>query len=112
MTLLILFVGLETFIRVGAYFLYNRSPYFLFYGFREAAADDNPEGHNVAFSGYAKFPPNRLLHQYGMFAEPTPIHINSHGLRGQEFDAAKSAEVFRIVCLGESSTFGFFDRDG
>jgi lysophospholipase L1-like esterase len=106
-----LFLGLETVIRVGAYFLYNRSPYFLYYGFRDPAADDNPEGHNEAFRGYSKFQPHRLLHQYGMFARPTPIHTNSVGLRGPDFVREKPADAFRVICMGESSTFGFFDRD-
>jgi lysophospholipase L1-like esterase len=107
----VLFVGLESVIRIGAYFVYQRSPYFLYYGLRDLAAEDNPDGHSVSFKGYSKFQPNRLVHQYGMFAKPTPIQINSHGLRGPEFSAGKPLDVFRIVCMGESSTFGFFDRD-
>lgn len=107
----VLFTGLESIIRVGAYFLYQRSPYFLYYGFRDQAAEDNPDGHSASFRGYSKFEPNRVIHQYGMFARPTPIQINSHGLRGQDFVAAKPADVFRIICMGESSTFGFFSRD-
>ena len=108
---LVLFAGLETVIRVGAYFVYHRSPYFLYYGFREQAADDNPEGHNVPLKGYAKFPANKVLHQYGMFEEPTPIRVNSVGLRGEDFAVVKPAGTFRVICMGESSTFGFFDRD-
>jgi lysophospholipase L1-like esterase len=106
-----LFITIETGIRVGAYFLYDRSPYFLFYGFRDLAAEDSAEGHNVPFRGYSKFQPNRQLHQYGMFAKPTPIRINSVGLRGADFELNKSPHRMRIICLGESSTFGFFDRD-
>jgi hypothetical protein len=34
------------------------------------------------------------------------IHINSLGMRGPEVDAAKPPGVFRIVCLGGSTTFG------
>src|SRR5579863_2337052 len=107
----ILFVGLETTIRVGAYFIYHRSPYFLYYGFREPSADDQTEGHNVPFRGYAKFQPNHEIHQYGMFTKPTPIRINNAGLRGPDFAVQKPADTFRIICVGESSTFGFFDRD-
>jgi lysophospholipase L1-like esterase len=110
-TTLFLFSALETTIRVGAYFLYGRSPYFLFYGFRDQSADDQPEGHNVAFRGYSKFQPNREIHQYGMFTRPTPIRINAVGLRGPDFAMPKPPNVVRVICLGESSTFGFFDRD-
>jgi len=110
-TSLFLFAALETTIRVGAYFLYGRSPYFLFYGFRDQSADDQAEGHNVAFRGYSKFQPNRTIHQYGMFTQPTPIRINAVGLRGRDFAMPKPPKVVRVICLGESSTFGFFDRD-
>ena len=105
------FLAFELVARVGAYFLYNRSPYFLFYGFSSWMADAGEEGHTIARSGYFKFPPNRVLHQYGMFNEPTPIRINSLGFRGSDFSPAKAAGTTRIICLGESSTFGFFDRD-
>ncbi|CAI4032541.1 SGNH/GDSL hydrolase family protein [Nitrospira tepida] len=104
-------VFLEASIRVGAFFLYNRSPYFLFYGFRSVMADDDPEGHSAAYDGYFKFPPNRTLKQYGMFQKPTPIRINSLGFRGEDFSPQKDPNSFRIICLGGSSTFGFFDRD-
>ena len=105
------FVCLEAAVRVGAYFVYHRSPYFLFYGFKSAMADDDPEGHSAARAGYFKFPPSRVLHQYGMFSQPTPIGIDSLGFRGADFLPTKPPNVFRVICMGESSTFGFFDRD-
>ncbi|PYO11794.1 MAG: hypothetical protein DMD31_17875, partial [Gemmatimonadetes bacterium] len=105
------FVCLEAAVRVGAYFVYHRSPYFLFYGFKSAMADDDPEGHSAARMGYFKFPPSRVLHQYGMFSQPTPIGIDSLGFRGADFLPTKPPNVFRVICMGESSTFGFFDRD-
>ena len=105
------FVCLEAAVRVGAYFVYHRSPYFLFYGFKSAMADDDPEGHSAARTGYFKFPPSRVLHQYGMFSQPTPIGIDSLGFRGADFLPTKPPNVFRVICMGESSTFGFFDRD-
>ena len=46
-----------------------------------------------------------------MFQEPTPIRVNSVGLRGEDFAAVKPTGTFRVICIGESSTFGFFDRD-
>ncbi len=101
----------EMSVRVGGYLAFNRSPYFLFYGFESWMADSDPEGHTVAGKGYFKFPPNKLLKQYGLFKEPTPIQINSAGFRGPDFAAEKPEDGFRIVCLGGSSTFGFYDRD-
>lgn len=34
-------------------------------------------------------------------------HINSRGFRDKEYDIKKDRNVFRILCLGDSSTFGF-----
>ena len=35
-----------------------------------------------------------------------PIHLNSHGLRDEEFPEARPAGERRILCLGDSTTFG------
>lgn len=37
--------------------------------------------------------------------------INNHGFRGADFTAKKPLGVLRVVALGASSTFGYFDRD-
>jgi lysophospholipase L1-like esterase len=105
------FIALEIVVRVGAFFIYGQSPYFLLYGISSAMGDDNPEGHSSVHKGYFKFPPSRVLHQYGLFEKPTPIRINSLGFRGKDFKREKPDDTIRIVCLGESSTFGFYDRD-
>jgi lysophospholipase L1-like esterase len=36
-----------------------------------------------------------------------PVHINSHGTRGPEFETAKPPGTFRILSLGDSRTFGW-----
>src|SRR5437660_7841421 len=36
-----------------------------------------------------------------------PVHINSHGTRGPEFQPQKPANSFRILSLGDSRTFGW-----
>jgi lysophospholipase L1-like esterase len=36
-----------------------------------------------------------------------PVRINSHGTRGGEFEAVKPAGTFRVLCLGDSRTFGW-----
>jgi len=36
-----------------------------------------------------------------------PVHINSHGTRGSEFQIPKPNDVVRILCLGDSVTFGW-----
>lgn len=40
-----------------------------------------------------------------------PVHINRFGLRGPEFELEKAPGTFRIVTMGESSTFGFMVDD-
>ena len=36
-----------------------------------------------------------------------PVHINSHGTRGPEFETRKPANTTRILSLGDSRTFGW-----
>src|SRR6266480_4308984 len=36
-----------------------------------------------------------------------PVHINSHGTRGPEFQTTKPPDTIRILCLGDSRTFGW-----
>jgi lysophospholipase L1-like esterase len=36
-----------------------------------------------------------------------PVSINSHGLRDHEYSEQKPADVYRIVMLGDSTTFGW-----
>ena len=38
--------------------------------------------------------------------------INSLGFRGQEVARAKRAGTVRVVCLGQSETFGLYEREG
>ena len=35
------------------------------------------------------------------------VHINSHGTRGDEFEVPKPSNVVRVLCLGDSVTFGW-----
>lgn len=42
----------------------------------------------------------------GRFIRPGRYTINSRGFRGPEFPVEKQSNVQRVVCLGESSTFG------
>jgi len=105
-SLVVLLVTLELVARVGAWLANDRNPYYLFYGF-VSWADDTGKGHTEKLDGYFKFPPNETI-QHGL---PEPGHINNHGFRGADFEAQKPAGTFRIVCLGESSTFGYTDTD-
>jgi len=52
----------------------------------------------VGWKNRAGFPPPEI--------NPTPYRINSLGFRGPEFTKAKPGGASRIVCLGDSGTFG------
>ncbi len=41
-----------------------------------------------------------------------PVHINSHGTRGREFQTEKPTNSFRILSLGDSRTFGWGLSEG
>lgn len=105
-SLLATLVLFELVARVGAWLYYGRNPYYLFYGF-VSWTDDTGEGHSEKLDGYFKFPPDQTI-QHGL---PEPGRINNHGFRGPDFAAEKPPGVFRVVCMGGSSTFGYTDRD-
>lgn len=52
-----------------------------------------------------KFKPDQVLDAEGIYRKP--VVINSHGFRGKEFSGIKPEGTFRIICLGDSSTFGW-----
>ena len=53
---------------------------------------------------YWRYRPSQVID--GRFIKPGRYTINSHGYRGPEYTLEKANDVTRIVCLGESSTFG------
>lgn len=52
-----------------------------------------------------RFRPNQVITS-DFFVEGE-YHINSHGLRGPDFTAGKAPGTVRIICLGNSCTFGW-----
>ena len=42
---------------------------------------------------------------------PYPVHISSRGMRGAEFALPKPPGTFRVLCLGDSYTFGHHVSD-
>ena len=100
------FLSVELAARVGSFLVYGRNPYYLLYGLRSWSNEEG-EGHTDKRSGYFKFPPDQRLE----FGTPEPSRINNQGFRGEDFDVQKPAGVFRIACLGASSTFGYLNRD-
>ena len=62
--------------------------------------------------GYRKFFPNEeKYHRDEKTGEQFLIAINSQGFRGPEFREEKAPGVIRVLTLGASSTFGFFNRE-
>src|SRR6266513_5823774 len=53
---------------------------------------------------YWKLKPNQNCYTK---VDRKPVHINSHGTRGRDFQTAKPPNTVRILCLGDSRTFGW-----
>ena len=106
----VVFVIMEGALRVGAYAWNNRSDYYLYYGFHQwiGRIGVNPW---TTFQGeYYKFPPNYVLRGADGQGDGT-ASINAFGFRGPAFDDVKADGTFRVVCMGESSTFGYHNAD-
>jgi len=79
--------------------------------------DDWYKERNVAtppneLQGYTKYFSNQIRTDFDVeTGERFEVTINSHGFRGRDFLDKKKPGVTRVVCLGASSTFGYFDRD-
>lgn len=74
--------------------------------------EDSVEKHLNQRSGYTKFYPNEHKTTRDVdTGERIPVSINSQGFRGPEFELEKPDNVARVLTLGASSTFGFYDRD-
>ena len=68
--------------------------------------------HNNEKRKYFKFFPNETKYIKDIDSGNVfPITINSHGFRGKEFAISKPDDVIRVLTLGASSTFGFFNKD-
>jgi lysophospholipase L1-like esterase len=74
-----------------------------------------PEFHTLVADRYADFGD---YYAYAGFPDPAqipwtdePVRINRFGLRGPDFELAPRPGVFRLVAMGESSTFGFMVDD-
>jgi lysophospholipase L1-like esterase len=52
-----------------------------------------------------RFKPSQVLDARGVYRKP--VRINGHGFRGPDFTDQKPAGVYRVACLGDSTTFGW-----
>jgi len=68
--------------------------------------------HKNKLEGYSKYFPNQKRCDFDVETrERFEVTINNRGFRGRDFSDRKEPGVIRIVTLGASSTFGYFDRD-
>jgi lysophospholipase L1-like esterase len=109
-TVVVTAVLLEITLRPAAYFLYGRSAYYLLYGLHGTMGRVGVNPKSTFQGEHYTFPPHyQLRGAAGQSGETAST--NSKGFRGPDFASNKAAGVFRVICLGESSTFGYHNRD-
>jgi hypothetical protein len=78
----------------------------------EWSRKDSVETQRIHLQGYNKFFPNETKTTKDVDSgERIPVTINSRGFRGEEFEVRKAPGVIRVLTMGASSTFGYYDRD-
>jgi hypothetical protein len=61
--------------------------------------------------GYAKYVPGESKIDFDEFGDRFSVSISDRGFRGRNFELEKPPGTIRVVTLGASSTFGYYDRD-
>lgn len=101
-------------------FAFRIGPRVLLYGTRwqrnffqaEPPIVETVREHDNLQAGYFKFFPNETkIDRNPETGETFSVRINSLGFRGWELVEHGPGRVIRVVTLGASSTFGFFDKD-
>jgi lysophospholipase L1-like esterase len=73
---------------------------------------DSVENHKFRLDGYTKFYPNEIKTTFNPdTGERIHVSINKQGFRGKDFTQEKPPNVIRVLTLGASSTFGYYDKD-
>jgi lysophospholipase L1-like esterase len=104
-------VSAEGIVRISAFLWSDYGAYYLYYGFAGLSGNLGISPWSTHTGGYYKFPPHYQLK--GAAGQATEVaSINSLGFRGPEFQPIKPKSTFRIVAMGESSTFGYRNGDG
>jgi len=67
--------------------------------------------HGAGAASYTKYTPSWTKKMPLVGGEEGTARINNHGFRGDDFTLEKPPGTLRVVVLGASSTFGYFDRD-
>jgi hypothetical protein len=107
---LIVIVLVEVILRLGAFLWFDYNEYYLYYGVHALVGRIGISPWWTYTGKHYKFPPHYVL-QGAAGQASEQASINSLGFRGPDFQPVKPEGVFRVICLGESSTFGFRDSD-
>lgn len=82
---------------------------------RRVATEDKVKDFRRTETGiYSKYYPYQEMaipHHSLSHGRKLPVKINNVGFRGEDFTKSKPDNVIRVITLGASSTFGYFDRD-
>ena len=81
-----------------------------------AARKLNKQAHDVMYhtnvqNNYSKYRPYQKRVDHNAAGEVFTVTINGQGFRGKDFTIDKADGVFRVITLGASSTFGYYDKD-
>jgi lysophospholipase L1-like esterase len=78
----------------------------------ERGREDSVDRHRNDLGAYSKyFPHEKKTTPNVETGGRIPVRINSAGFRGAEFEPQKPPGMVRILTLGASSTFGYYDAD-
>jgi len=68
--------------------------------------------HGFRREGYTKYFANQIRVDHDpITGEVFKVRINKYGFRGDDYSITKPAGTLRVVTLGASSTFGYYDHD-
>lgn len=110
--LMIVFGGLELILRAEDFnFYFNFSADLLGMPLLDLSRFRRVANQTVEFDPqvFWKFKPDQILDARDIYRKP--VRINHFGFRGKDFPLEKKAGTFRIVCLGDSVTFGWSGAD-
>lgn len=71
----------------------------------------NVASHANAQKNYSKYFPQQRRSDTDKDGAVFDVVINNHGFRGQDYEIPKKDGVLRVACLGDSSTFGYGNRE-
>ncbi len=108
LTLFIILASAETILRLKDFsFYFNFSADLLGMPLLDLHKLRRVQNKAVDFDPYLfwKFKPNQYLDNREAYGKP--VTINSHGFRGPDWQDQKPKGVYRVACLGDSTTFGW-----